>query len=86
MLVTLTLITVFLVVVALAGYLIAVAWALYDASRSVKAIADGLETVQGHTVPVAEKLDTINGALSALHGGLTAVDGHLGAAARVFRL
>lgn len=86
MLVTLTLITVFLVVVALAGYLIAVAWALLDASRSIRAVADGLEAVQGHTLPVAEKLQTINGALSALHGGLTAVDGHLGAAARVFRL
>lgn len=86
MLLTLTLITVFLVVAALAGYLIAVAWALMRASRSVRAIADGLEAVQGHTVPVAEKLTTINGALTALAGGLKAVDGHLGAAARVFRL
>jgi len=86
MLLTLTLITVFLVVAALAGYLIAVAWALMQASRSVRAIADGLEAVQGHTVPVAEKLTTINGALTALAGGLKAVDGHLGAAARVFRL
>ena len=34
MLITLTLITVFLVVLALAGYLSAVAWALRDASRS----------------------------------------------------
>jgi len=86
MLLTLTLVTVFLVVAALAGYLIAVAWALVQASRSVRAIADGLEAVQAHTVPVAEKLTTINGALSALLGGLKAVDGHLGAAARVFRL
>lgn len=86
MLLTLTLLTVFLVVVALAGYLAAVAWALRDASRSVAAIADGLEAVQGHTVPVGEKLATINGALSALAGGFTAVDGHLTAAARVFRL
>jgi len=86
MLLTLTLITVFLVVLALAGYLAAVAWALRDASRSVAAIADGLEAVRDHTVPVDEKLATINGALSALAGGLKAVDGHLGAAARVFRL
>ena len=81
-----TLIVVALVVLALAGYLIAVAWALRDASRSVRAIADGLEAVQGHTMPVAEKLTTINGALTQLAGGLSAVDGHLGAAARVFRL
>lgn len=86
MLVTLTLITVLLVVLALAGYLAAVAWALRDASRSVAAIADGLEAVVAHTAPVGEKLATINGALSALAGGLKTVDGHLGAAARVFRL
>lgn len=83
---TLTLITVALVVLALAGYLIAVAWALRDASRSVAAIADGLEAVQGHTVPVGEKLGTINAALAQLSGGLSAVDGHLAATARVFRL
>ena len=86
MLFTLTPIAVALVVVALAGYLIAVAWALRDASRSVAAIADGLEAVQAHTMPVAEKLTTINGALSTLAGGLSAVDGHLAAAARVFKL
>jgi hypothetical protein len=86
MLLPLTLVTVLLVVVALAGYLIAVAVALRDASRSVAAIADGLEAVQGHTVPVGEKLATINGALSALSNGLAAVEGHLTAAARVFRL
>lgn len=86
MLVTLTLITVLLVVVALAGYLAAVAWALRDASRSVAAIADGLEAVRDHTAPVEEKLVTINAALGALSDGLKVVDGHLGAAGRVFRL
>lgn len=85
MLLTLTLITVLLVVLALAGYLAAVVWALVDANRSVAAIADGLEAVRDHTAPVDEKLATINGALSALHGGLRSVDGHLGAAAHVFR-
>lgn len=79
-------IVVALVVIALAGYLAAVAWALRQASTSVAAIADGLEAVQRHTVPVAEKLTTINGALTTLDGGLTAVNGHLVAAARVFRL
>lgn len=86
MLLILTLVTVGLVVVALAGYLTLVAWALRDASRSVAAIADGLEAVAGHTVPVGEKLTTINGALSTLAGALQVVDGHLGAAARVCRL
>ncbi len=50
MLVTLTLITVALVVLALAGYLIAIAWALLDTRKSVAAIADGLEAVRGHTL------------------------------------
>lgn len=86
MLSTLTLITVGLVVAALAGYLIAVARLLADARKSVAAIADGLEAVGGHTQPLEEKLVTINGALSALLDGLRAADGHLGRAAKVFKL
>jgi hypothetical protein len=86
MLLVLTLITAALVVVALAGYLIAIAWALNDARKSVKAIADGLEAVQGHTAPLGEKLTAINGGLVALLGGLKSADGHLGRAAKVFRL
>ena len=86
MLLTLTLITVALVVLALAGYLIAIAWALLDTRKSVAAIADGLEAVRGHTAPLPEKLTTINGALGALLGGLEAADRHLGRAATVFRL
>lgn len=86
MLLTLTLITVALVVIALAGYLIAIAWALLAARRSVAAIADGLEAVAGHTAPLPEKLTTINGALSQLLTGLQAADRHLGRVATVFRL
>lgn len=86
MLLTLTLITVALVVLALAGFLIAIAWALWQARKSVAAIADGLEAVRGHTQPLPEKLATINGALGTLLDGLRAADGHLGRAATVFRL
>lgn len=86
MLLTLTLITVALVVVALAGYLIAIAWQLTHARRSIKAIADGLEAVAGHTAPLPEKLTTINGALVHLHTGLQAADRHLGRVATVFKL
>ena len=86
MLLTLTLITVALVVLALAGYLIAIAWALTRAKRSVAAIADGLEAVVGHTQPLPEKLTTINAALEQLLEGLRAADGHLGRIAGVFRL
>ena len=86
MLLTLTLITVALVVLALAGYLIAIAWALVNAKRSVAAIADGLEAVAGHTQPLPERLTTINGALSQLLTGLQAADRHLARVATVFKL
>lgn len=86
MLLTLTLIAVGLVVVALAGYLIAIAWALLQARRSVAAIADGLEAVAATTQPLPERLTTINGALGTLLSELRAADGHLGRAATVFRL
>jgi type IV secretory pathway TrbL component len=86
MLLTLTLITTALVVLALAGYLIGIAVALISTRRSVTAIADGLEAVAGHTAPLPEKLTTINGALTQILGGLRVADGHLGRIAGVFKL
>ncbi len=86
MLLILTLITVAAVVVVLAGYLIAIAWALLDTRRKVAAIADGLEAVAGHTRPLGDKLIAINGALGALLGGLESAGQHVGRVARVFRL
>lgn len=86
MLLTLTLVAIALVVAALAGYLIAIAWALLSARKSVAAIADGLEVVAGHTAPLPEKLTTINDALVALLAGLRVADGNLGRSAKVFRL
>lgn len=86
MLLTLTLITTLLVVAALAGYLIAIAWQLVHARRAVAAIADGLTAVAAHTQPVPEKLTTINGALTQLLAGLQAADRHLGRVATVFKL
>ena len=86
MLLTLTLITTALVVVALAGYLIAIAVQLMAARRSIAAVADGLQVVAGHTAPLPEKLTTINGALVQLLTGLQAADRHLGRVATVFKL
>lgn len=86
MLLILTLITVALVVLALAGYLIAIVWQLIAARRSVAAIADRLEAVAGHTAPLPEKLATINGALVQLLTGLQAADRHLMRVATVFKL
>ena len=86
MLLTLTLIVIAIVVLALAGYLIAIAWALLDTRRSVAAIADGLEAVRDYTGPLPEKLTTINGALGALLGGLETANRHLERTAGVFGL
>lgn len=82
----LTLVTVALVVIALAGYLIAIVWALASARASIRAIADGLEAVAGHTAPLPEKLTTINGALTALLARLGGADAQLGRAAGVLRI
>ena len=86
MLLTLTLVTVALVVIALAGYLIAIAYQLIGARHSVAAIADGLEAVAGHTQPLPERLATINDALTQLLSGLRAADRHIGRVATVFKL
>jgi len=86
MLLTLTLVTVALVVLALAGYLILIAVALVNTRRSVAAIADGLEAVAGHTAPLPDRLTTINGALVQLLTGLREADRHIGRVATVFKL
>jgi hypothetical protein len=86
MLLTLTLVAVGLIVVALAGYLIAIWVALRDAWRSIAGIADGLEAVGEHAGPLPERLATINDALTELLAGLRAAHGHLGRTARVFRI
>jgi hypothetical protein len=86
MLLILTLVTVALVVLALAGYLIAIAWSLIQTRKSVTAIANGLEVVAGHVKPLPEKLTTITSALSQLSVGLHAADRHLGRVATVFKL
>lgn len=86
MLTTLTLVTVALVVVALATSLVAILVALVAAKRAVAGVADALEAVEKDTRPLEEKLVIINGALSALDQGLVGADGHLLSAARAFRL
>lgn len=79
-----TLAVVLAVVLVLAGYLIAIAWALVQAKRNVAALADGLEAIAGHTDPLEEKIGTIAGALNDLVDGFGDVDDHLAGAARAF--
>ena len=86
MLLTLTLVTIALVVLALAGYLILIVVQLMAARRSIAAVADGLEAVAGHTAPLPGQLTTINGALVQLLTGLQAADRQLGRVATVFKV
>lgn len=86
MLLTLTLVTVGLVVLVLAGFLIAIAWALLQAKRSVASIADGLEAVAEHAGPLTPNLVNVNRDLGSLLQGLNSADLHLARAANAFRI
>ncbi len=80
----LTLAVTALVVVALAGFLIGIAWALLGARRNVADLADGLETVAEHTVPLEDRVAAVDGALRQAVEDFAAVDGHLLGVARLF--
>ncbi|CAN5372162.1 hypothetical protein BH23GEM4_BH23GEM4_02770 [soil metagenome] len=80
----LTLIVALAIVLVLAGYLIAVAWALLQAKGNVARLGDGLEAIAGHTEPLTERITTIDGALRDVATGFAAVERHLGGAAGAF--
>ena len=80
----LTLAVVAAIVLALAGYLIAIAWALAKARSNVRQIADGLEAIAGHTDPLGEKIGTIAGAIGQIIEGFGTIDANLGRAAEAF--
>ena len=81
-----TLLTVALVVLALAGYLILVALTLTETRTNLAGVADALEATARHTAPVEQQLVTINGALSAVGVSLESAERHLGRTASVFGL
>ena len=62
---------------ALIGYLSAVAWALHEASRNVAAQADSLTRAAQITIPLGEKLTTVSDAFVALAETLRVLNGHL---------
>lgn len=84
LLVWLTLVVVAVIVLALAGHLIAIAWALIGARRNVARLADGLEAVAEHTAVLEDRVTAVDGALRRVDYHFAAVDEHLVAAARVF--
>lgn len=81
----LTLAVVAAVILALAGYLIAIARQLAIARRNAAALADGLEAAAGHTDVLPERIETIHGALKGIAADFAAVDEGLGGAAETFR-
>ena len=81
-----TLVIVGLVVVVLVIYLVLIIVALRRAGSHLEELAGGLQAIIDDTNPLADKLGTINGALSQLHGGLSSVDNHLIGIAKVFKL
>lgn len=78
-----TLAVVLIVVLALVYYLVGIIIALRGASQNLDQLAAGLDAIVKDTQPLAEKMGTINGALSQLLADLLAVDQHLAAVARL---
>lgn len=57
------------VVLALAGYLIAIAFALWSARRNVAELADELERIADHTAPLADGIGQVAAALERVEEG-----------------
>lgn len=80
----LTLAVLLLVVLVVAGYLIAIAVALLKAKRNVARLADGFEAVVDHTVPLEDRIGTIAAVLGGIDDDFHAADRHLSRAAEAF--
>ena len=72
-----TLVYLGILVAVLAVGLILIAWRLSATARAIREIRDALAKVQSDTVPLADALSGVNGALSQLSGGLRSVLGWL---------
>jgi uncharacterized membrane protein len=86
LLVTLTVVATALLVVLVAGYLIAVAVRLMRANRHLWQLAEGLEGIEANTRNLGDRLRTINGANMQLVEGLRKVDAHLRGVAVMLRM
>lgn len=72
-----TLIYIGVLVAVLAVGLIMIAWRLTMTAKAIGEIHAALGQAEVNTRPLADNINTINGALSALSGGLQSVLGHL---------
>lgn len=73
----------FAVVLVLVVYLLAIIVALWHAKNSLAKLAGGLIAIRDHTEPLGDRMNSINGGLSALLAGLLAVNGNLAAIVKV---
>ncbi len=75
------------IVLALAGYLIPVAYYLYrtggSKSSHLTKLVGGLKAVRDNAAPLTGHLTNLGGGLTALHGELQAVDSRLGDAVEI---
>jgi hypothetical protein len=85
-LIWLTIVALALVIVVVAGYLLAIIASLRRANRDLWRLAEGLEAIEANTRPLAQHLSAINGATRQLLGGLKQVDEHLKGIAVVLRM
>jgi hypothetical protein len=67
-----TLVYALVLVVVLAGSLIAIFYYLWSIGTTLSKISAGLGVVRRQTAPLGSQIDAINGALSAVGGGLGA--------------
>ncbi len=75
------------IVLALAGYLVPVAWFLYRTGGSKNShlakLVGGLKAVRDNAAPLAGHLTNLGGGLTVLRDELQAVDSRLGDAAEI---
>lgn len=69
------------VVLALAGYLIAIAVALWAARRNVAELADELERIADHTAPLDGEIGEVAAALERIDDGFADADRRISATA-----
>jgi uncharacterized phage infection (PIP) family protein YhgE len=81
-----TLVIVGLLVAVLVIYLILIIIALRRAGNQLQILAGGLQKIVNDSSPLAEKIGTINSALTTLQAGLSSVDNHLINVAKVLKL
>ncbi len=86
LLTNLTVAAVAIVVLVVAGYLIAIATKLARALRHLRALAGGLEGIEENTRPLGQLLAEINSGTGQLISALRRIDEHLQGVALMLRM